>query len=146
MHICERDVGLLLLKKWNLFWLSVLLVFVLYCDRNTPTLRTTSDLMMNVHTCVTENTTYTMVYVRSLCQIQWWIYTHVLLLTQLTPCCMSDHYVRLNKERTYMCYCDHYLHHCVCEITMSDLMMNVHTCVTDNTTYTMLYVGSLCQN
>jgi transcriptional/translational regulatory protein YebC/TACO1 len=28
---------------------------------------------------------------------------------------------------------------------MSDLMMNVHTCVTDNTTYTMLYVQSLCQ-
>jgi len=29
---------------------------------------------------------------------------------------------------------------------MSDLMMNVHTCVTDNTTYTMVYVRSPCQN
>jgi len=26
---------------------------------------------------------------------------------------------------------------------MSDRMMNVHTCVTDNTTYTMLFVRSL---
>jgi hypothetical protein len=42
---------------------------ILYCDRNPPTLRTTSDLMMNVHTCVTETNTCTMVYVRSLCQI-----------------------------------------------------------------------------
>jgi hypothetical protein len=51
------------------------------------------------------------------------------MITLLTPWCMSDHYVRLNEERTYMCYCDHYL----------------HTFATDNTTYTMLYVGSLCQ-
>jgi hypothetical protein len=28
--------------------------------------------------------------------------------------------------------------------SMSDLMMNVHTCVTDNTTYAMLYVRSIC--
>jgi hypothetical protein len=28
----------------------------------------------------------------------------------------------------------HYLHHIVCQITMSDLMMNEHTRVTDNTT------------
>jgi hypothetical protein len=34
----------------------------------------------------------------------------------------------------------------VCHITMSDLMMNVHTCVTDNVTDTMLYGRSLCQN
>jgi hypothetical protein len=26
----------------------------------------------------------------------------------------------------------------VCQIRMSDLMMNVHTCVTDNTAYPML--------
>ena len=91
MHICEWAVGLLLLKKWNFFCLSVLLVFALYCDRKPPTLRITSDLMMNVHTCVNDNTTYIMVYVRSLCQILWWIYTHLLLLTQLTQCCKSDH-------------------------------------------------------
>ena len=38
----------------------------------------------------------------------------------------------------------HYLYNVVCQITMSHLMMNVHTCVTDNTTYTILYVRSLC--
>jgi len=27
---------------------------------------------------------------------------------------------------------------------MSDLMMNVHTCITDNNLYTTLYVKSLC--
>ena len=32
------------------------------------------------------------------------------------------------------------------QITMSDLMMNVHTCVTDDTTYTMFYVRPLCLN
>jgi hypothetical protein len=36
-----------------------------------------------------------------------------------------------------ICYCSHYLN-VVSHITMSDLMMNVHTYVTDNTTYTML--------
>jgi hypothetical protein len=30
-----------------------------------------------------------------------------------------------------------YLQHVVCRITMSDLVMNVHTCFTDNTTYTI---------
>ena len=29
--------------------------------------------------------------------------------------------------------------HVVCQINMSDLMMNIQTCATDNTTYTMLY-------
>jgi len=28
---------------------------------------------------------------------------------------------------------------------MSDLMMNIHTCVTNNTTYTMVYIISICQ-
>jgi len=44
-----------------------------------------------------------------------------------------------------MYYCYHYLHQGVWKITMSDLMMNGHTCVTENTTYTMLDGGSLCQ-
>ena len=78
MHICEWAVGLLLLKKWNFFCLSVLLVFVLYCDRNPPTLRTTSDLMMNVQTCITDDTT--------------------------NPCCMSDYYVWFNDECKNMFY------------------------------------------
>jgi hypothetical protein len=29
--------------------------------------------------------------------------------------------------------------------SLSDLRMNVHTCVTDNTTYTLVDVRSLCQ-
>jgi hypothetical protein len=78
MHICEWAVGLFLLKKWNFFCLSVLLVFVLYCDRKPPTLRTTSDLMMNVQTCITDDTT--------------------------KPCCMSDHYVWFNDECKNMFY------------------------------------------
>jgi hypothetical protein len=41
------------------------------------------------------------------------MYTPVLLMTLPTPCCMSD------------------------------LMMNVHTCFTDDTTYTMVYVTLL---
>jgi len=28
---------------------------------------------------------------------------------------------------------------------MSDVMMNVHTCFTDNATYTTVYVRSICQ-
>jgi len=36
------------------------------------------------------------------------------------------------------------IYHVVCQINMSDLMMNVHKCVTDYTTYTMFYVRSLC--
>ena len=66
------------------------------------------------------------------------MYTHVLLITLLTPCYMSDHYVRLNDEYTHMCYREHYLLHGVFQVTMSDLMMNVHTCVTINTNYTMM--------
>ena len=73
------------------------------------------------------------------------MYTHVLLLTLITPCSVLDQYVRSNDECTYVCYCEHYLHHVVCQITMSDLTMNIHTCVTDNTTNTLLYVRSLCQ-
>ena len=79
---------------------------------------TMSDVMMNVHTCVTDNTIYTMLYVRSLCQIEWWMYTHVLLITLLTLCYLSDHYVWL--------------------------MMNVHTRVNDNITYIMLYARPVC--
>jgi hypothetical protein len=30
-----------------------------------------------------------------------------------------------------------------CHITMTDLMMNVHTCFTDDTSYTMVYVRSV---
>ena len=36
-------------------------------------------------------------------------------------------------------------HHVLYQITMSDLMMNVHTSGTDNTIYTILYVRSICQ-
>ena len=35
-------------------------------------------------------------------------------------------------------------HHVRCQITMSDVKMNTHTYFTDNTTYTMVYVRSLC--
>ena len=35
--------------------------------------------------------------------------------------------------------------HVVCQFNMSDLLMNVQTCVADNTTYTMVYVGSIYQ-
>ena len=38
----------------------------------------------------------------------------------------------------------HYLHYGVCQISMSDLIMNVHKCVTHGTTYTMLYVRLVC--
>jgi hypothetical protein len=44
-----------------------------------------SDLMMNIHTCVTANTTYTMLYASSICQISGLMYTHVLLIALLTP-------------------------------------------------------------
>ena len=40
--------------------------------------------------------------------------------------------------------CIHYLHNGVCQIAMSDLMKNAHTCVTVSNTYTMLYVRSVC--
>ena len=45
-----------------------LLLFVCVVRETLP-LRTTSDLMMNVNTCVIDNTTYTMLYIRSVCQI-----------------------------------------------------------------------------
>jgi hypothetical protein len=67
--------------------------------------------MMNVHAYFIGKTTYTMLNVRL--------------------------YVRTNDECTHLCYCSHYLN-VVSHITMSDLMMDVHTYVTDNTTYTML--------
>ena len=72
------------------------------------------------------------------------MYIHVLLITLLTPCCMSDQYVRFNDECTYLFDRKLYLHHVICQITISDLMMNVHTCATDNTTYIM-YGRSLCR-
>jgi hypothetical protein len=74
---------------------------------------TMPDLMMNEHTCITETTAYSRVYVRSLCHIYWWMNTHGLLIPLLTQCCMSDS------------------------------MMNVGTYFTDSTTYTMLHVRSL---
>jgi len=69
----------------------------------------------------------------------------VLLLTLFTPCCMSYHYVWINDEYTHMCYWYHYVSHVAWQICMSELMMNVLTCVTVNTTSTMLYTRSLCQ-
>ena len=88
-----------------------------------------SDLMMHVHTCFTDNTTYPTVYFRSICQTYWWMHTHVLLITPLTQWCMSDHYVRYKDVHTHICYWKHYLNVGVCHITMSVLMMNVHTCL-----------------
>ena len=55
------------------------------------------------------------------------MYTHVLLITLVTPWCMSDQYVRFNYKCTNICYGLQYVHHVLCQITMSDLMMNVHT-------------------
>ena len=37
------------------------------------------------------------------------------------------------------------IYHVVCQTNMSDLMMNIQTRATDNTTYTMLYFRSICQ-
>ena len=99
-----------------------------------------SDLMMNTHTCVSHSINYTMSYVRSICLIQWWMYTHVLMITLLAPCCLSDQCVSINNECTHMFYWKYYWHHFICQISMSDLMMDVHTCVTANATYIMLYV------
>jgi hypothetical protein len=93
------------------------------------------------------------------------------MLTLHTQCCVSDLYVRFSGEYTHMHYRGNYLHHDVYQITMSDLMMNVHTCVTDDTiihhvlcqttlseltmnahtyatddtTFIMMYVRSICQ-
>jgi hypothetical protein len=63
-----------------------------------------SDLMMNAHTWITHSTTYTILYVRSVCLIWWWMDTHVLLITLLTPCCMSDQNIWINNECTHLCY------------------------------------------
>jgi hypothetical protein len=41
---------------------------------------------------------------------------------------------------TFVCI----LHHGVCQITMFDLMMNAHTCATDNSTCTMFFGRSVC--
>jgi hypothetical protein len=69
---------------------------------------------------------YTMSYARSICLIQWGMYTHVLMIALLAPCCLSGQYARFSDEYTHMFYWKYYLHHCVCQISMSDLMMNVH--------------------
>ena len=66
-----------------------------------------SDLMMNVHTCLTDNTTNTLLYVRSLCQISMSdlminVHTRV-TVNLLTACCMSDRYICFNDEYTHMC-------------------------------------------
>jgi len=78
---------------------------------------TMPDLMMNVHTCVTDNTAYTMVYGRSLEQIY----------------CPSDNTIWFNDECTHIFYWEHYLHHGVWQITITDLLIKVHTCGPDNT-------------
>ena len=75
---------------------------------------------MNVHTCVTDNTTYSI--------------------------SMSDQYVWLNDECTHMCYWYHSLHHGICQMHIFYLKMKVHICDTENTNYTMVYVRSLCLN
>jgi hypothetical protein len=67
-----------------------------------------SNLMMNIHTCVTDNTTNTLLYVRSLCQITMSdlmmnILTRV-TVNLLTACCMSDQYICFNDECTRMFY------------------------------------------
>ena len=96
-----------------------------------------SDLMMNTQTYAT--TTYPMMCVRSVCHISY------LEMKLLTPWCISDHYVWINDECTHMCGWWHYIHHVVCQTTLSDLAMNAHTYVTDDTTYTMVYIRTLCQ-
>ena len=55
------------------------------------------------------------------------MYTHVLLITLLSPRCVSDQYDRFNDECTHAIFND-----------------ELHTSVTDNNTYTMLYVISPC--
>ena len=67
-----------------------------------------SNLMMNIHTCVTDNTTNTLLYVRSLCQmtmsdLMMNILTRV-TVNLLTACCMSDQYICFNDECTRMFY------------------------------------------
>jgi hypothetical protein len=63
----------------------------------------TSDIVIwHKPWCKDCNTIYTMVYLRSLCQILWWTHTHILLIALLTSWCMLDHYVRCNDECTQM--------------------------------------------
>ena len=100
---------------------------------------TMSDLMMNVHTYITETTAYNRVYMISLCQILWWMYTHVLLITLLTPCCVSDHYAWFNDE------CKHIFTNntTFTMLYVRSLYQILHTRATVNTTYTMVYERSL---
>jgi hypothetical protein len=51
-------------------------------------------------------------------------------------------YVRGNKECTHLLNGLLYLRHVICQISISDIMMNVHihTYVADNTNYHMVYV------
>ena len=65
------------------------------------------------------------------------------MITLLTPCCLSDQCFRIIGECRHVCYWYHYLHHGVSQIMLSDLIMNVHTCVTDKATYTKVYCRSL---
>jgi hypothetical protein len=60
----------------------------------------------------------------------------------ISPCYMPDHYVWFNDECTHKWYWWHYIYHVIYQITMSDLMMHVHTCFADNTIYTMWYMCS----
>jgi hypothetical protein len=68
----------------------------------------------------------------------------LLLITLRIPCCILYHYVRFNDKCTHMSYWQHYLHYVVCQITMSDLIVNAHTCFTDSTIYTLVHVRSIC--
>ena len=104
-----------------------------------------SDLIVNAHTCFTDSTTYTLVHVRSICLIYGWMQTYMLLITLLTPRCLSDLSVWFNEKCTHMFKWKHYLHNVVCQINMFDLMMHVHTCATAITTYTIVHVRSLYQ-
>jgi hypothetical protein len=91
-----------------------------------------SDLMMNVHTCVTVNTTYTMLCVMYCCD-------HCL---HQGICKIIMSYLLMNE---HTCVTDTTTYTMLCQITMSDSMMNVDPYFTDNTTYAMLYVRYLCQ-
>jgi len=59
-----------------------------------------SDLMMYVHTCATDNTPYTMLYVGSLSDLMMNADTYVTDNTTYTML-----YVRFNYECTHMCCC-----------------------------------------
>jgi hypothetical protein len=82
------------------------------------------------HTGFTDNTTYTMVNVRSLWQIWWWMHTHVLLLTLLTPCCMSEHYVKFNEVQ-----------HCIVSVISKDVCTFINKIWRSGLTYTIAYVA-----